>query len=122
MLFNSQPLVIEHLDAAVVRAGALVVGCCGHHGGWRVADGRYKCASCGSRTSVTAGTLFDRRRTPLGGSLRRDSGPWLGRAATEGVERPLRHDGGRQPASPRDQLPSDHERRHGARRHLAMPR
>ncbi len=38
---------------------------CGHHGGWRVADGRYKCASCGSRTSVTAGTLFDRRRTPL---------------------------------------------------------
>jgi len=38
---------------------------CGHHGGWRVADGRYKCASCGGRTSVTAGTLFDRRRTPL---------------------------------------------------------
>ncbi len=38
---------------------------CGHHGGWRVADGRHKCASCGSRTSVTAGTLFDRRRTPL---------------------------------------------------------
>ena len=38
---------------------------CGHHGGWRVADGRYKCASCNSRTSVTAGTLFDRRRTPL---------------------------------------------------------
>jgi len=22
---------------------------CGHHGGWRVADGRYKCASCNSR-------------------------------------------------------------------------
>lgn len=38
---------------------------CGHHGGWLVADGRYKCASCGRRTSVTAGTLFDRRRTPL---------------------------------------------------------
>lgn len=30
-----------------------------------VADGRYKCAACGFRTSVTAGTLFDRRRTPL---------------------------------------------------------
>lgn len=28
-------------------------------------DGRYKCAGCGARTSVTAGTLFDRRRTPL---------------------------------------------------------
>jgi transposase-like protein len=38
---------------------------CGHSGGWLVADGRYKCAACGKRTSVTAGTLFDRRRTPL---------------------------------------------------------
>ncbi len=38
---------------------------CGHRGGWAVADGRYKCAGCGSRTSVTAGTLFDRRRSPL---------------------------------------------------------
>jgi len=38
---------------------------CGHLGGWAIADGRYKCAGCGSRTSVTAGTLFDRRRTPL---------------------------------------------------------
>ena len=38
---------------------------CGHAGGWAVADGRYKCAGCGGRTSVTAGTLFDRRRTPL---------------------------------------------------------
>ncbi|MET3952878.1 transposase-like protein [Arthrobacter sp. UYEF36] len=38
---------------------------CGHHGGWLVADGRYKCAACSGRTSVTAGTLFDRRRTPL---------------------------------------------------------
>src|SRR5947209_9120092 len=38
---------------------------CGHAGGWVVADGRYKCSSCGGRTSVTAGTLFDRRRTPL---------------------------------------------------------
>jgi transposase-like protein len=38
---------------------------CGQAGGWAVADGRYKCAACGKRTSVTAGTLFDRRRTPL---------------------------------------------------------
>ena len=30
-----------------------------------VADGRFKCAGCGKRTSVTAGTAFDRRRTPL---------------------------------------------------------
>lgn len=37
---------------------------CGQ-GGWAVADGRYKCAARGKRTSVTAGTLFDRRRMPL---------------------------------------------------------
>jgi hypothetical protein len=28
-------------------------------------DGRFECAGCGSRTSVTAGTIFDRTRTPL---------------------------------------------------------
>ncbi len=38
---------------------------CGHAGGWTLGDGRYKCTSCEARTSVTAGTLFDRRRTPL---------------------------------------------------------
>jgi len=44
--------------------GGFVCPKCGH-GGWAVADGRYKCAACGKRTSVTAGTLFDSRRTPL---------------------------------------------------------
>ncbi len=38
---------------------------CGHVGGWQVADGRWKCARCAHRTSVTAGTIFDRTRTPL---------------------------------------------------------
>src|SRR5674536_144272 len=38
---------------------------CDHAGGWAVGDGRHKCAGCGARTSVTAGTLFDRRRSPL---------------------------------------------------------
>ena len=38
---------------------------CGKPGGWRVADGSFKCACCKSQTAVTAGTLFDRRRTPL---------------------------------------------------------
>lgn len=28
-------------------------------------DGRFKCAGCRTRTSVTAGTIFDRTRTPL---------------------------------------------------------
>ncbi|MGH7745806.1 MAG: IS1595 family transposase [Candidatus Dormibacteria bacterium] len=38
---------------------------CGHHGGWRLGDGRFWCAGCDGRTSVTAGTIFDRTRTPL---------------------------------------------------------
>jgi transposase-like protein len=38
---------------------------CANSGGWAVSDGRFKCSTCGTRTSVTAGTLFDRHRTPL---------------------------------------------------------
>ena len=38
---------------------------CGHHGGWRLGDGRFRCPGCGGRASVTAGTIFDRTRTPL---------------------------------------------------------
>ena len=38
---------------------------CGHLGGWRLSDGRFMCSACGSRTSATAGTIFDRTRTPL---------------------------------------------------------
>jgi transposase-like protein len=38
---------------------------CGQGGGWRLADARFMCAGCGGRTSVTAGTIFDRTRTPL---------------------------------------------------------
>ncbi len=38
---------------------------CAHPRGWALSDGGYRCASCGRRTAVTAGTIFDRRRTPL---------------------------------------------------------
>ena len=38
---------------------------CGHAGDWRLGDGRYECGGCHRRTSVTAGTIFDRTRTPL---------------------------------------------------------
>ena len=37
---------------------------CGRSG-WRLGDGRFMCSACGARTSVTAGTIFDRTRTPL---------------------------------------------------------
>ena len=45
--------------------GGFVCPRCGHEGGWRLDDGRLQCSGCGSRTSVTAGTIFDRTRTPL---------------------------------------------------------
>jgi hypothetical protein len=45
-------------------AGFVCPGC-GHIGGWRLGDGRLRRAGCSARTSVTAGTLFDRTRTPL---------------------------------------------------------
>ena len=45
--------------------GGFVCPKCGHAGGWRLADGRTKCGGCGSRTSVTAGTIFDKTHTPL---------------------------------------------------------
>ena len=37
----------------------------GHAESWRLGDARYECAACYGRTSVTAGTIFDRTRTPL---------------------------------------------------------
>ena len=35
---------------------------CEHAAGWRLADGRIECGGCGRRTSVTAGTIFDKTR------------------------------------------------------------
>src|SRR2546429_8978202 len=49
--------------------GGFICPVCGHGGGWAVADGRYKCAACGKRTSVTAGPLVGRRRAPLAGGV-----------------------------------------------------
>ena len=38
---------------------------CGQPGGWRMADGTFRCGGCKARTSPTAGTIFDKTRTPL---------------------------------------------------------
>jgi transposase-like protein len=38
---------------------------CGHAACWRMSDGRLRCTACDARTSVTAGTIFDKTRTPL---------------------------------------------------------
>ena len=33
---------------------------CGHEDGWHLADDRFMCPSCSTRSAVTAGTIFDR--------------------------------------------------------------
>jgi len=38
---------------------------CGQRVGWRMADRRFRCGACDGRVSVTAGTIFDKTRTPL---------------------------------------------------------
>jgi hypothetical protein len=38
---------------------------CGGRGGWETARGLWMCPACARQTSVTAGTLFHRSRTPL---------------------------------------------------------
>ena len=38
---------------------------CGSDHGWRASDLRWRCAGCDRRVSVTAGTIFDKTRTPL---------------------------------------------------------
>ncbi len=38
---------------------------CAQPGGWRMADGTLRCSSCKAPVSPTAGTIFDRTRTPL---------------------------------------------------------
>jgi transposase-like protein len=38
---------------------------CGGGKGWRLPDGRWGCAGCARKVSVTAGTIFDRSRVPL---------------------------------------------------------
>ena len=38
---------------------------CSSISGWRLADSRWKCGGCDRKVSVTAGTVFDKTRTPL---------------------------------------------------------
>ena len=62
--FRTDADCLDYLEWLRWPAG-FVCADCGHDGSWRLGDGRYRCAGCGGRTSVTAGTIFDRTRTPL---------------------------------------------------------
>jgi len=62
--FRTDADCLDYLEWLRWPAG-FVCPACGLDGGWRLGDGRIMCGGCGGRTSVTAGTIFDRTRTPL---------------------------------------------------------
>ena len=62
--FASDADCLDYLEWLRWREG-FVCPDCGHRVGWRMADSRFRCSACDSRTSVTAGTIFDKTRTPL---------------------------------------------------------
>ena len=62
--FGSDADCLDYLEWLRWPTGFVCPGC-GHAGGWRLGDGRFMCVGCGERSSVTAGTIFDRTRTPL---------------------------------------------------------
>ena len=45
--------------------GGFVCPHCASVVGWRLADSRWKCGGCDRKVSATAGTIFDKTRTPL---------------------------------------------------------
>ena len=45
--------------------GGFACSACGAEQGWKTDDGRWSCAGCARKVSVTSGTIFHRTRTPL---------------------------------------------------------
>ena len=62
--FRTDADCLDYLEWLRWADGFVCPGC-GHAYGWRLGDGRLRCTGCGARTSVTAGTVFERTRTPL---------------------------------------------------------
>lgn len=63
--FPDEPACAGYLER-LRWPGGIVCGACGERRGWRTGGGRFwVCAGCSRKTSVTAGTIFDKTRTPL---------------------------------------------------------
>ena len=62
--FSTDADCLDYLEWLRWPEGFVCPECC-HPRAWELADGRYECRECHERTSVTAGTIFDRTRTPL---------------------------------------------------------
>ena len=62
--FPDEGACLEYLEWLRWPDGLRCPRCVGR-AGWRLSCGRWECAVCGRQASVTAGTIFDRTRTPL---------------------------------------------------------
>ena len=62
--FSTDAACLEYLEWLRWPNG-FVCPNCESAGGWYTGDRRWMCSTCGHRTSVTAGTIFHRTRTPL---------------------------------------------------------
>lgn len=63
--FPNDAACLEYLQALRWRDGFVCPACGLDEEPWMLADGRRKCTACRRKTSVTAGTVFDKTRTPL---------------------------------------------------------
>ena len=79
--FRTDADCLDYLEWVRWPAG-FVCPACGEGEGWPLADARFKCSGCGARTSVTAGTIFDRTRTPLTGWF---TACWLFASGKDGI-------------------------------------
>ena len=62
--FPDDAACLEYL-AAVRWPDGFVCPACGGRDAWRTGRGLWMCQDCGRKTSLTAGTIFHRTRTPL---------------------------------------------------------
>jgi hypothetical protein len=62
--FPDDAACLEYL-AAVRWPDGFVCPACGGQDAWRTGGGLWMCRDCGRKTSLTAGTIFHRTRTPL---------------------------------------------------------
>ena len=63
--FAADAHCLDYLEWLRWPEGFVCPSCAHEGGGWRMSDGTIRCSGCKARTSVTAGTIFDKTRTPL---------------------------------------------------------
>ena len=62
--FDQDGKCLDYLDWLRWSDGFVCPGC-GSLAGWRLSDARWLCSACKRKVSGTAGTIFDKTRTPL---------------------------------------------------------